>query len=122
MYVSYCDPCEAARSVFSRERLADRCMGKLELVDRLVRILAEGLPRDTAEIEAAVDSEEIDRVASLAHRLKGAAANMCAERLSLAAAGLEQAARVCDAEGISESWHGLQREAGLLLEALKRQE
>jgi len=97
-------------------------MGKLELVDRLVRILADGLPKDTAEIEAAVEADDIDRVASLAHRLKGAAANMCAERVSSAAAGLEQAARVCDAEGISESWYGLRQEVGLLLEALKRQE
>ena len=122
MYVSNCDPCEVARSVFSRQRLADRCLGKLELVDRLVKILVDGLPRDSAEIEAAVDSQDMERVATLAHRLKGAAANMCAERLAWAAAGLEQAARVFDAEGMSESWHGLRQEIGLLLEALKRQE
>lgn len=97
-------------------------MGKLELVDRLVKILADGLPRDSAEIEAAVDSQDLERVATLAHRLKGAAANMCAERLASAAAGLEQAARVFDAARISESWLELRQEIGLLTEALKRQE
>jgi HPt (histidine-containing phosphotransfer) domain-containing protein len=122
MFVSDCDPCESQATVFSRQKLVARCMGRLALVERLVRILADGLPRDTLEIEAAIESDEMERVASLAHRMKGAAANICAERVAAAAANLEQAARVCDRLRVSEAWNGLRQEVGVLLEALKRKE
>jgi len=52
--------------------------------------------------------------------MKGTAANMCAERLSNAAANLERAARSSDLQVVADSWLGLQQEIGVLLEALTR--
>ncbi len=118
--ISRSDQFTKEQVVFERQRLIDRCMGKLELAERLVKILAEGLPSDLINLQSAMDSGDIAKVASLAHRMKGTAANMCAERLSNAAANLERAARSSDLEFASGSWLGVQQEISVLLEALKR--
>lgn len=107
-------------SVFERQRLVDRCLGKIELAERLVKILADGLPNDLLALQNAIDNGDIAKVASLAHRLKGSTSNMCAERLSNAAANLERAARSSDREAVVDSWVGVQQEIGFLLEALRR--
>jgi HPt (histidine-containing phosphotransfer) domain-containing protein len=119
MLISRSDQLTKEQVVFERQRLIDRCMGKLELAERLVKILSEGLPSDLLDLQSAMDSGDIAKVASLAHRMKGTAANMCAERLSNAAADLERAARSSDLQVVAGSWLGLQQEIGVLLEALK---
>jgi HPt (histidine-containing phosphotransfer) domain-containing protein len=120
MLISRSDQLTNEQVVFERQRLIDRCMGKLELAERLVKILSEGLPSDLLDLQSAMDSGDIAKVASLAHRMKGTAANMYAERLSNAAANLERAARSSDLQVVADSWLGLQQEIGVLMEALKR--
>lgn len=103
-----------------RQRLLERCMGKQELADRLVGILVSGLPKDASEIQSALETGDLPRVAAVSHRLKGAAANMCAASLSSAAAALEKVARASDVERVPDSWFILQQQIALVLEELRR--
>jgi HPt (histidine-containing phosphotransfer) domain-containing protein len=106
-------------TVFSRQRLVEYCMGRHELAERLIKILADGLPNDLTEMRSAVGAGDFSRVAKLSHRLKGAAASMCAEKLSSAAAMLERSARSSDIEQVSEWWVVVEREIGSLQETLR---
>ncbi len=104
--------------VLARQRLLARCLGKQELADKLVQLLLSGLPKDALEIQNAIDSKDMKQVATLSHRLKGAAANMCADTLSSAAAALESAARHHDSEVLPTSWFTLQQQIDLVLQEL----
>jgi HPt (histidine-containing phosphotransfer) domain-containing protein len=106
--------------IVARDRLLSRCMGKRELVDRLIQMLAQGLPKDSNEIRAAMDAGDLDRIAILSHRMKGAAANMCADPLSSAAAALETAARERNTTNVPQSWFTLQQQIDLVLQELTR--
>lgn len=99
-------------------------MGKQEFAERLLELLVTELPKDSAEIQEAVDRGDFECAARLAHRLKGAAANMCAEDLSRAAALMEQRARasaaaVSEADGFLGSWEELQRQIQLVIQELR---
>jgi HPt (histidine-containing phosphotransfer) domain-containing protein len=111
---------DSREPLVERQRLLERCLGKQELADRLVGILVNGLPKDSVEIQTALETGDLPRVAAVSHRLKGAAANMCAPTLSSAAAALEQAARTSDVERVPDSWLMLQQQIELVLEELRR--
>lgn len=95
-------------------------MGKQALADKLIGILVTSLPKDSAELQVAVDSNDWGKVATVAHRMKGSAANMGAEPLSSAAATLESAARATESAKIAESWFTLQQQIALVLTELGR--
>jgi HPt (histidine-containing phosphotransfer) domain-containing protein len=105
-------------SMVARERLLARCMGKQELADKLVHLLVNGLPKDSSELQTALEAGDMERVAKVSHRLKGAAANMCADSLSRAAADLEQAAKNSHCTNVPDSWLTLQRQIDLVLKEL----
>jgi HPt (histidine-containing phosphotransfer) domain-containing protein len=85
----------------------------------LIRILGDGLPNDLSELRAAAEQRDMSRIATLSHRLKGSAANMCADKLSSAAAMLERSARSSDADEVAVSLVNVEREIGFLLKALQ---
>jgi HPt (histidine-containing phosphotransfer) domain-containing protein len=119
MTVSQLNQGEQQSGVFSRQRFLDYCMGRAELAERLITIFTEGLPKDLLDIQGAVEDWDIPRIAKLSHRLKGASASMCAERLSSAAATLERSARASDTDQIAAGWLVVEREIRALLEALR---
>jgi len=66
------------------------------------RILAkfqQRVPDDLVQIESSVLAGEVQRLANLAHALKGAAANLSASALREVAARLETAGRNADLDG-----------------------
>jgi signal transduction histidine kinase/DNA-binding response OmpR family regulator len=90
---------ERPAAVIEYVSLLRRCLGKRELAASVVAKLQTRLPKDLSEIEAACEEGDSARVASLAHRLKGAAANLSAEPLRQAAAELESQGRGGEAQG-----------------------
>jgi HPt (histidine-containing phosphotransfer) domain-containing protein len=75
------------------EELLDRCMGNMELAERILAKLQSRFPDDITELDAALQSRDAGLVASIAHRLKGAAANVAAHQLQDCAATIEESAR-----------------------------
>jgi signal transduction histidine kinase/DNA-binding response OmpR family regulator len=90
--------------------LLKRCMNKRELAARLVQKLAEQAEHDFQTISEAVQRNDAAGLATFAHRLKGASANVSAEGLRRAAADLETMGR-----------GGTITTAGAILEDLKRE-
>jgi len=105
------DSQEAAPQVIDLAALLEHCLGKRALAEKLIAKLHSRLPQDVHQIECALDDDDFDCLASLAHRLKGAAGSVSAERIRRAAARLEALAQEGNAEGAHSSLAQLKEEA-----------
>ncbi len=82
-----------AVSPFDADELVARCLGNLEFVQRVLAKFQERLDADLTELDEAVLAADAERIARVAHRLKGASANVAAHGLRQRAAGIEELAR-----------------------------
>jgi len=69
--------------------LLHRCMGKPELARRLIQKFITQAGADVLELETAIREQDTVRLRSVAHRLKGSAANVSAEAVRNCASQLE---------------------------------
>jgi HPt (histidine-containing phosphotransfer) domain-containing protein len=76
--------------------LVDRCMGKADFAQRLLVRFQAQLIEDVKVMAQAAGADELALVAQIAHRIKGASANISASALMKVAAEIEQAARSAD--------------------------
>jgi HPt (histidine-containing phosphotransfer) domain-containing protein len=81
------------------EALVNRCMGNMDFVDRVLLKINERLPLDIEELERALNQQDAQQVAGVAHRIKGSVANISANKLQGIAQEIENMGR----EGIIES-------------------
>ena len=79
--------------VWDREAFLDRCLDNEVIALRIVQKFRGRVADELAELRSLAGSRDAERCATLAHAVKGAAANVSAVRLSKAAADLEQASR-----------------------------
>jgi Amt family ammonium transporter len=75
------------------DSLLKRCLGNRELPKKLLTKFHARLPQELTQLAAAVTAGDCAQVSALAHRLKGAAANLSAEPLREAATELESLGR-----------------------------
>ncbi|MEW4487987.1 Hpt domain-containing protein [Thalassoglobus sp. JC818] len=75
------------------QKLVDRCLGKLELVDKLINRFKGSLQDSSEQLQQAMDLRNFVELAQGAHRLRGEAANLNATRIAKLALKLETAAR-----------------------------
>lgn len=75
------------------ERLIRVSRGKVSLQKRLLQAFIEATQTDLETLKACLDDRDGDRLTEIAHRLKGAAANVGATVMSDQSATLEQAAK-----------------------------
>jgi HPt (histidine-containing phosphotransfer) domain-containing protein len=90
MYPELKDPEPAA---LEYDELVARLMGNVELAERLIASFQRHFQEEVTQIQKQLDAEDADGIAVLAHRLKGASANVAAERLRHLAEEIEQLAR-----------------------------
>jgi HPt (histidine-containing phosphotransfer) domain-containing protein len=83
------------------EELIARCLGNLDFAERVLTKFQERFEADLTELEAELVSGNTDRVARLAHRMKGASANTAATGLHTEASCIEELARSDQKEEIS---------------------
>jgi HPt (histidine-containing phosphotransfer) domain-containing protein len=79
--------------VLDLEGLRTRCMGNIELVQRVLAKFRERLPAELAELERLAALRDVEQVASVAHRIKGTSATISARGLRQAAAEIEDLGR-----------------------------
>ena len=91
--------------------LCDRCMGNLDLVQRVLDKFETRLPEEIAELERMLEQQDAAKIALVAHRIKGNSSNVSATGLRHAAAEIEdlsRAGRVADAraqmDGLHDQW------------------
>ena len=92
------------------QQLLDRCLGNVEFVDRVLTKFHERFSDDLEQLERERQSGAGEAVASLAHRLKGSAANVAAPELQRISAQLEELGRLQRMAEIPECLEGLRRE------------
>ena len=83
--------------------LLDRCMGNLDLAQRLLDKFEHWLPEELANLEQALALEDSNRIAQVAHRIKGSSANIAAQGLQRAAAEIVDVSRAGRMADLSES-------------------
>jgi len=75
------------------EALKARCMGNLALVERVLAKFTGQLDNDLDAFERAIETDNAEQAAQLAHRIKGTAGSVAAGHLYLNASLAEQRAQ-----------------------------
>jgi HPt (histidine-containing phosphotransfer) domain-containing protein len=86
-----------------RRQLINRCLGRIELAERLIASFQTRFPNETAQIERALADGDEANLVRLIHQLKGAAANVSAPTLHALLSKMEQSARSGDRATVVES-------------------
>jgi HPt (histidine-containing phosphotransfer) domain-containing protein len=79
-------------SPINLDELSERCLGRMDLLERLLASFDDYLSPQVDELVRAVETRNDSAIKSLAHRLKGAALTVAARDLSRSAEKLESAA------------------------------
>jgi HPt (histidine-containing phosphotransfer) domain-containing protein len=87
--------------VLDLDGLRNRCLGNLALVQRVLDKFEQKLPEELAELDRVLELKDPERIALVAHRIKGTSANVSAEGITRAAAEIEALSRAGRIEEIS---------------------
>ena len=90
-------------SVIDLEQLTVRCMGRMELVERILTKFNDALGEDLSKLEQAMRAADTDEVARHAHRINGSAATVSALRLQQCAGRLQSQAEARELVAIERS-------------------
>jgi HPt (histidine-containing phosphotransfer) domain-containing protein len=93
---------EPSSRALDTEELLARCLGKWELAHRVLSRFRNQLLHDLSLLQQAVTAGDAGVIAKVAHRIKGAAANVSARDLRERAAELEDVARASAWDQIPE--------------------
>lgn len=93
------------------DELSARCLGRLDLVDKVLRRFHQAMDQELDELECALRAADASAIAGIAHRIKGTSLTVAAHGLTDCAEQLETAAQTdgpasCD-EGVAairEEW------------------
>jgi HPt (histidine-containing phosphotransfer) domain-containing protein len=86
--------------VMDLESLYERCMGNLDLMERVLDKFEKRLPEELAELERLLDGGDAATIAQMAHRIKGNCSNVSAAGLRRAAEDIEE---LCHAGGVADT-------------------
>ena len=102
-----------SKNPFDVDQLVRRCMGRIELAERLLKSFESRFPEDLSKIEECLREDDSPGLPRLVHQLKGAAANVSAPDLYSILARMEQAVQSDEraaahdcVEEIHETWEG----------------
>jgi len=109
-------PCVESDPVLDVAQALERMEGDRELLEELAHLFTDEWPKSAAEIEAALKAVDATVLERLAHGLKGAAANVGAERLSAAALEMEKMSATRNLKSIPAQWEIVKEEAAALFE------
>ena len=86
--------------VFDRVAMSKRLMGDEELASTIAEVFLKDLPKQINQLRSLVESNNVSQIAGLAHKIKGASANVGGMMLSASAQKMEQAGNSDDQEVI----------------------
>ena len=109
---------DAAPLPFNVERVLNRCMGNVQLLEKMLDKFQERSLRDLEDLARFVSEGNAAQAATLAHALKGAAANLSAERVKEVAADIEAMGRSQRLDAAPDQIDRLKSELDRCLEAI----
>ena len=87
MSVTFTGP---TNEVLRVDELLARCMGNINFATRVLAKFQDRLEEDLLELDKAILAHDAEAVARIAHRIKGASANVAAAQLHECSAEIEQ--------------------------------
>jgi two-component system, sensor histidine kinase and response regulator len=108
----------ADENSFSPSELLERVDNDRELMKELLEIFQKDFPHHRQELLQAVAADDMRRIATIGHTLKGMFANLAAGRAASLAANLEVIGRASERTGLAEAVQALEAEAATLLPLL----
>jgi HPt (histidine-containing phosphotransfer) domain-containing protein len=115
-------PCQPQDTVLDLEDLKARCLGNMDLVERVLTKFAGQLDQDLDELEQAVGAGDATRAAHFAHRIKGIAASVAARSLFDDASVAEERALANGLAEMPEELVRLRSDRSRLAETLAKSE
>lgn len=106
---------------FDRQDFLKRIMGDEALAQELIQGYMEALPEEITKLENAIAVAESHQAGELAHKIKGAAANMSCQKLRKIAADMERAGKEDDLPALQELVPRLREEFDQLIKLLMSQ-
>jgi CheY-like chemotaxis protein/HPt (histidine-containing phosphotransfer) domain-containing protein len=106
--------------VFDRAALSDRLMGDENLIEKIVGVFLEDIPRQIEALKGHVTGGDTEGVQRQAHTIKGAAANVGGEALRSVAFELEKTSRARDMEQVKTLVPQLEAGFEQLRQAMRR--
>ena len=103
----------------ARELLLENCMGKKQIMFRILNRFAEAAPKTLQALQQALEDGNLQEMARHGHTICGIAANIAAEPLRTRAAEVEQKAMEGDEEGAQKAVDLLFREAQRCLDSVR---
>lgn len=94
---------QLAPPVFCYEDLDKRCLGNVELMERVLAAFTSGAESDLSVLKNSILEEDRILTAKTAHRIKGSASNAAAYRMSELASQIEQDAKDEKTTGLNET-------------------
>ncbi|HUQ71965.1 MAG TPA: Hpt domain-containing protein [Planctomycetaceae bacterium] len=110
---------EHAPVAFEPWELLGRCLGKPELAARVLQKFERQLADDLVKLEHAIGTGDSTTAGSLAHRIKGAAANVAAHGVCEQAGLLETVLRMHMHDQLASTWQGLLAERDRFITAAR---
>lgn len=95
-----------------------RVAGNKKLFDKLLRRIAAELPQNLADMRAAVDAGDMEKVSVLAHTLKGSSANLSLVVIQEKSFALESAAKAADQTSMESALADLETTADAYIAAM----
>lgn len=105
---------EVADAPFDFEELLGRCVGRKDLVEKVLANFTTLLPGQLDQLDAAARDGDLAKVRNSAHRLKGGALTISAQRLAKCAVQVEAAANEAGRTGLEGCLAELRRESDRL--------
>ncbi len=87
-------------SEFDFQELLERCLGNLQFAERVLAKFQSRFDDDLLELDQALEANDSEAIARIAHRLKGASATAAANGIRHQAAEIEDLARNRNIAGI----------------------
>ncbi len=110
----------AGRTAVDLDDLVQRCMGDRAFAATILDKFAGQAADMLEELAEALDAEALERVAALAHTLKGASANVAAQDVSRLAAELEARGKSGDADEASAGLAALREQVTACLDYIRQ--
>ena len=107
--------------VIDLESLEERCLGNVQLVERVLNKFTAQLEADLATLEEALEASDAETFRAIAHRLKGMSANVEAWPLHACAKEAEEVALGRDMADLAkhlERFHEMRLQLSTALKAL----
>ena len=90
--------------------LLGRCLGRLDIVERILQTFHRTIRADLEKLEAAVRASDAEEIAHIAHRMKGASLSIAAHELQWCAERIETSAATRQLENIETHFSRLKQE------------